>query len=80
MAAILLTQTPFPDFSAQAPSFASALAAIYSHIASFSIWLATCLERQRQRGQLAELDDHMLRDIGITRVEALREAGKPWWR
>ena len=71
---------PFPDFSSHAPSFASALAAIQTHIASFSIFLATCLERVRQRDQLAELDDHLLRDIGITRVEALREADKPWWR
>jgi len=29
---------------------------------------------------LAELDDHMLRDIGVTRVEAARECRKPFWR
>jgi uncharacterized protein YjiS (DUF1127 family) len=36
--------------------------------------------RQRQRYDLAQLDDRMLRDIGITRVDAEREAMKPFWR
>jgi uncharacterized protein YjiS (DUF1127 family) len=43
-------------------------------------FIATWIERTRQRRALAELDDHMLRDIGITRVEAARESGKPFWR
>ncbi len=38
------------------------------------------IERARQRHALAALDDHMLRDIGITRVEAARECEKPFWR
>ena len=38
------------------------------------------IERARQRRALAGLDDQMLRDIGITRVEAAREAEKPFWR
>ena len=41
---------------------------------------ATWIERGRQRNALATLDDHMLRDIGITRLEAARECGKPFWR
>jgi uncharacterized protein YjiS (DUF1127 family) len=36
--------------------------------------------RQRQRHDLAQLDDRMLRDIGITRIDAEREAYKPFWR
>lgn len=36
--------------------------------------------RHRSRVKLASLDDRMLRDIGITRTEALQEAGKPFWR
>jgi len=36
--------------------------------------------RHRGRGELATLDDRMLRDIGITRVEALYEIDKPFWR
>ncbi len=38
------------------------------------------IDRARQRHALADLDDHMLRDIGITRVEAARESEKPFWR
>ena len=36
--------------------------------------------RRRQRRSLAELDDHMLRDIGLDRYQALREAAKPFWK
>ena len=36
-------------------------------------------ERSRQRRALAELDDRLLRDIGITRAQAGREAAKPFW-
>ena len=42
--------------------------------------VASWIERTRQRDALAALDDHSLRDIGITRVEAEREARKPFWR
>ena len=38
------------------------------------------LDRSRQRRQLAQLSDHMLRDIGLTRVDAWAEADKPFWR
>jgi uncharacterized protein YjiS (DUF1127 family) len=37
-------------------------------------------ERGRSRRALVELNDHMLKDIGITRLDALREASKPFWR
>lgn len=37
-------------------------------------------ERAEQRHQLARLDDRMLRDIGVTRVEVARELAKPFWR
>ena len=72
-------RTAFPDFSDAAPSFAAFAAAIRGHAASFAAWLAMCVERHEQRVQLAALEDHALRDIGITRAEALREAEKPFW-
>ena len=37
-------------------------------------------ERAAQRAHLAALDDHLLKDLGINRGEALREAAKPFWR
>ena len=37
-------------------------------------------ERARQRRRLLELDDRMLRDIGVSRADAVREAAKPFWQ
>jgi uncharacterized protein YjiS (DUF1127 family) len=37
------------------------------------------LERRRQRHALLQLDDHLLADIGVSREQALREAGKWFW-
>ena len=38
------------------------------------------LERRRILHDLQGLDDRMLRDIGISRADALAEAAKPFWR
>ena len=41
-----------------------------------SIWI----QRARQRRCLAGLSDRSLKDIGISRCDALHEARKPFWR
>lgn len=41
--------------------------------------IRTWLQRGPQRRALAELDDRLLRDIGVTRSQARREAAKPFW-
>ena len=42
-------------------------------------WLGACLERARQRRQLADLDDGLLKDIGLSRADVERECGRwPW--
>jgi drug/metabolite transporter (DMT)-like permease len=38
------------------------------------------IERRKQRIELRGLDADRLRDIGVTRAGALREAGKPFWQ
>jgi uncharacterized protein YjiS (DUF1127 family) len=38
------------------------------------------VERSRQRRALAQLEDHLLRDIGLTRGEARRECANPFWK
>lgn len=38
------------------------------------------LERVQDRRRLAELDDHLLRDIGISRADAENVAARPFWR
>jgi uncharacterized protein YjiS (DUF1127 family) len=40
----------------------------------------TWIERAGQRQALAELDDHLLKDIGISPEQARRESAKPFWR
>jgi len=37
-------------------------------------------ERIRGRKELERLDDRMLKDIGLNRIDALREADKPFWK
>ena len=37
-------------------------------------------QRSRQRQALADLDDHLLKDVGITRSAATGEVRQPFWR
>lgn len=37
-------------------------------------------ERWKQRQALLALDDHLLKDIGVSRSQAEDEGGKPFWR
>jgi uncharacterized protein YjiS (DUF1127 family) len=37
-------------------------------------------ERAAERRHLAELDDHLLRDIGLNRAEVEAASTKPFWR
>jgi uncharacterized protein YjiS (DUF1127 family) len=42
-------------------------------------WLAR-RRRRRSLTALSELDDHLLRDIGLSRQEAVRECAKWFWQ
>ena len=46
---------------------------------ALQFWMGRSRQR-RQLGELAELNEYLLRDIGISREEAMREATKPFWR
>ncbi|QCO01160.1 DUF1127 domain-containing protein [Azospirillum argentinense] len=37
-------------------------------------------ERWRQRQALMRLDDHLLKDIGVSRADVDSEVSKPFWR
>lgn len=50
-----------------------------SHTPSFFERLRTARALARQRRALADLDDAQLRDIGLTRDQAHREAERPAW-
>jgi len=42
--------------------------------------LAEWRERAEQRKHLAGMNERMLKDVGISRADAAREANKPFWR
>jgi uncharacterized protein YjiS (DUF1127 family) len=70
-----LTRTARPKVAAhQSNSWASLL--------RWCMVLRRWCERRGQRRALAELAarPHLLHDVGLTRTQALREAGKPFWR
>ena len=60
------------DWSRPNDAFISSLQRVALKIRGWS-------ERSRQRQALSELDDHHLKDIGLSRTEALAEAEKPFW-
>jgi uncharacterized protein YjiS (DUF1127 family) len=37
-------------------------------------------DRARQRRHLAELGDHSLKDLGLSRADVAGESSKPFWR
>ena len=43
-------------------------------------WALACADRADQRRQLAQLDERMLRDIGLSHGDVLRETAKPFWQ
>jgi uncharacterized protein YjiS (DUF1127 family) len=38
------------------------------------------LDRVHQRRHLAQLSDHMLKDVGLTRADVEAETSKPFWQ
>jgi uncharacterized protein YjiS (DUF1127 family) len=45
-------------------------------IETTAVWFV----RRRQRRALAELDEHLLNDVGLSRDQARRETAKPFWK
>ena len=69
----------YPARRASAPARSPRFKAlIIGAFATIRFWI----ERRRQRqalGEIAELDDHLLADIGLSQDAARREASKPFW-
>ena len=57
---------------------------VIGRISRWRRMVARWIARSRQRWALREIaernDLHLLRDIGVSRQEAFREADKPFWR
>ena len=57
----------------------SLLAATRGVLAGMVETLLRWQELSMQRRRLLELDGHMLKDIGLSRADAVREAKRPFW-
>ena len=49
------------------------------HLSRVAQWLRRAQQRSVERHRLADMPDHRLSDLGITREQALRESRKPGW-
>ena len=74
---------PKPLVQRSVPSFGQFAGAHTRHrqrgMHKVRLWIA----RNRQRndlGEMAERNDDLLKDIGVSRGDALREAAKPFWQ
>jgi uncharacterized protein YjiS (DUF1127 family) len=80
-----MTTLAFPDHPIQrAARFLDRLINRYVNLrtrfGSAFDWLRRCHVVYRQRRALLALDAAMLKDIGISRADAIREGSKPCWR
>ena len=62
--------------SHSSPSFWWALGSALARLGNSAVAMA---ERTRQRRALARLDEHLLRDIGVSRSAAAAEIRKRFW-
>ena len=54
---------------------------VLAHLAiTMAVYLTAWDHRRRSRLTLQGLDDHMLRDIGLTQSTAQTEVDKPFWK
>ncbi|OYW60741.1 MAG: hypothetical protein B7X99_17135 [Rhizobiales bacterium 17-65-6] len=56
------------------------VARMLMQVAGFAVKAARAIENRRALAQLGQLDDHMLRDIGVTRADLNDAASEPMWR
>lgn len=70
MSAFVTTRT---DISAQARAKPG------SAVLRIALMIEDMFERRRSRLALLEMSDEMLKDIGVSRSEAFREANRPFW-
>ena len=60
-------------------TFQSVLAALTRSSARGLDQLLEWQDRARQRRQLASLESHILKDLGLSRADVVRETDKPFW-
>ena len=72
-----LAHSAFPECTCR--NAATDRATLTASAAAMALVVQRWNQRSRQRIALRDLDAVQLRDIGISREDALREAAKPFW-
>jgi len=70
----------FGDFAEFAGSFLHPRISVLPALRRFLAMIGEWRRRARSRRELLALDDHMLKDIGIARIDAQYAAAKSFWR
>ena len=65
-------------FPAQSPT--SLGRRLWDDFRALGVLLLTWQQRARERRHLAEMSDHMRRDLGLSEADIFRETEKPFWR
>ena len=65
------------DISGKVYAIVQAVESGYSKVRNL---IGTWAKRSADRKYLAEMPNHMLRDIGMEPYDAMREANKPFWK
>jgi hypothetical protein len=73
--------TPTPALTGSVSQVAGGLRPIRSTwVGRLGLGLGLGLRRRRQRQALAQLDERLLADLGLTRTQVAKETAKPFWR
>jgi uncharacterized protein YjiS (DUF1127 family) len=73
---IAMTTTSDVEVSASSPVWSRVRKLLAAVVNALLVWHA----RSSDRGRLLDMDDRMLRDIGVSRAAVRQEAMKPFWR
>ncbi len=72
----ILDQPRVPDLESVRDAGSKLAATLYGILNTLVVWQ----ERATQRAHLASLEDHFLKDMGLSHADAATEAAKPFWR
>ena len=72
----VLVQPRVPDLESVRDAGSKLVAPLGRIVNTLVVWQ----ERASQRAHLAALEDHFLKDMGLTHAGAAAEAAKPFWR
>ena len=79
MRRFVVERVQVPALSRRQPALARMVQALAAWSLRSGETLQLWLERYRQRRALGGLNDHMLKDLGLSRSDAGRETGKRFW-